>query len=164
MSDQLLDVLKIALLALLYLFFARVLWAVWSEVRTPTAQRAAGSPHPATTPSRPTPNSSRSAAPRRRRGEATRLTVIEPKSRKGQRLTIEGELTVGRSAGCTLALVDDAFASQVHARFFVSDGRSWVEDLGSTNGTYLNGNRVGQPAPLHPGDRIQVGGTVLEVG
>lgn len=164
MSDQLLDVLKIALLALLYLFFARVLWAVWSEVRTPTAPRAAGARKAAAPPGPAPSGPPLVASTKRRRGEATRLTVIEPKARKGYQLAIAGELTIGRAAGCTLALVDDTFASQVHARVFMSDGRAWVEDLGSTNGTYLNGNRVGQPAPLRPGDRIQVGGTVLEVG
>jgi pSer/pThr/pTyr-binding forkhead associated (FHA) protein len=165
MSDQLLDVLKLALLALLYLFFARVLWAVWSEVRTPTAPRAAGPRRPATASPSPAPGGPQPAAPpKRRRGEVTRLTVLEPKSRKGQLVAISAELTIGRAAGCTLPLVDDTFASQVHARVFVSEGRVWVEDLGSTNGTYLNGTRVGPPAPLRPGDRLQVGGTVLEAG
>lgn len=164
MSDQLLDVLKIALLALLYLFFARVLWAVWSEVRTPVAPRATGPRRPPTAPPGPTPDAPPPKAPRRRRGEVTRLTVLEPKARKGQQVPVAAELTIGRAEGCTLSLPDDTFASQVHARVFVSEGRVWVEDLGSTNGTYLNGTRVGQPAPLRPGDRIQVGATVVEVG
>ena len=52
--------------------------------------------------------------------------------------------------------------SQVHARVFVSDGKIYVEDLASTNGSYLNGNRLTTTQPLRRGDRLQVGNTVLE--
>jgi two-component system cell cycle response regulator len=53
--------------------------------------------------------------------------------------------------------------SQNHARIVRRDGRLWLEDLGSTNGTYLNTKAVSAPSVLHRGDRIQVGRTVLEV-
>ncbi|MEO6121400.1 MAG: FHA domain-containing protein, partial [Acidimicrobiales bacterium] len=70
---------------------------------------------------------------------------------------------VGRAAGCHVALPEDTFASQLHARLFRRDGRMWLEDLGSTNGTYLNAKAVAAPVALRRGDRVQVGRTVLEV-
>jgi pSer/pThr/pTyr-binding forkhead associated (FHA) protein len=73
------------------------------------------------------------------------------------------EVTVGRAGGCQVALEDDKTVSQLHARLFRRDGRLYVEDLGSTNGTYLNAKKVAGPSPLHRGDRLQVGRTVLEV-
>lgn len=168
MSDQLLDILKYALLALLYLFFARVLWAVWSEVRTPTAQSAGRPVGPgagrAAAVGTPPAQAHRDKPPKGRRGDVARLTVIEPKARRGQRHSIAEELTIGRAPGCSLSLADDTFASQIHARVYRSDGSAWVDDLGSTNGTYVNGNRIRQATRLHPGDRVQVGGTVLEAG
>jgi len=60
-------------------------------------------------------------------------------------------------------LAGDDFVSQVHARVFRRDGDTMIEDLGSKNGTYLNGERVGEPMPLRKGDRIQFGETVAEV-
>jgi pSer/pThr/pTyr-binding forkhead associated (FHA) protein len=60
-------------------------------------------------------------------------------------------------------LAHDTFVSQLHARIYVREGRPFVEDLGSTNGTFLNRTRLSQTMPLHRGDRVQVGQTVLEV-
>ena len=71
------------------------------------------------------------------------------------------ELTIGRAAGCHVTL-DDTFASQIHARMFRRDGQIYVEDLGSTNGTYLNRTKVTGPQVMRRGDRLQVGNTVLE--
>ena len=74
------------------------------------------------------------------------------------------EATVGRAAGCQIALPDDTYVSTLHARVFQRDGQAFVEDLGSTNGTYVNGDRVTSAVPLRRGDRLQVGSTVMEVG
>ena len=52
--------------------------------------------------------------------------------------------------------------SQVHARVFDRDGTLWIEDLGSTNGTFVNGERSNERVKLRKGDRVQVGETVLE--
>jgi pSer/pThr/pTyr-binding forkhead associated (FHA) protein len=92
-----------------------------------------------------------------------RLTVTEPPTLRGSKFELTGvEITIGRAAGCQVALPDDTFASTVHARIYGRDGAIYVEDLGSTNGTYLNGMRLGSPAVLRPGDQLQVGNTVLE--
>ena len=69
---------------------------------------------------------------------------------------LSSETTIGRSAANTIA-IEDAFASVRHARIVFRDGVWWLEDTGSTNGTWLNGDRLSAPAPLHAGDTIAVG-------
>lgn len=71
-------------------------------------------------------------------------------------------MTVGRAAGCQVTL-DDTYASQLHARLFLRDGQILVEDLGSTNGTWLNRQKVTGPMVMQRGDQLQVGSTVLEL-
>ena len=71
-------------------------------------------------------------------------------------------LQIGRSESCQIVL-QDTYASQMHARVYPKDGEWFVEDLGSTNGTYLNRAKVSHPAPVGPGDEIRIGKTTLEV-
>ncbi len=154
MPESLLTILKFCFLALLWLFFVRVLRAVWTEVNAPapSATAAVASAPPA----RP---SSRAAA-----GDSGgRLKVVEPAERRGTVYELGDELTVGRANGCQVALPDDSFVSQLHARIFRKDNRLWLEDLGSTNGTFLNAKAVSGAVPLRRGDRVQIGRTVLEV-
>jgi hypothetical protein len=172
MTDQALDILKLVLLGLLYLFFARVLWAVWSEVRS-AGSRAAAAPLP---PQPVDDGAARMAAPvpssrRRRRaerpakgrgGSVARLVIIEPKERRGATFPLGAEITVGRDASSTITITGDTFVSGTHLRIYDADGQAMVEDLGSTNGSFHNGNRLVGTRLLHPGDRIQVGYTVLE--
>jgi pSer/pThr/pTyr-binding forkhead associated (FHA) protein len=159
MDEQLLTILKLCLLALLYLFFFRVLRAVWAEVRGPQLAHAGArqvARAPAAAPSgRQVRRAERQAVP-------VQLAVVEPAALRGRRFPLAGELTVGRAAGCQVTL-DDTFASQIHARVFARDGQLFVEDLGSTNGTYLNRRKVQGPQVMRRGDRLQVGNTILEL-
>ncbi|XXF80965.1 FHA domain-containing protein [Myxococcaceae bacterium GXIMD 01537] len=77
----------------------------------------------------------------------------------GRRHELVSEVTIGRSPSCEVALQDDQ-ASRRHARIVLRGGQPWLCDLGSFNGTWLNGERVEGEAVLRPGDRIQVGQTV----
>ena len=161
MSEQLLNILKLCLLALVYLFLVRVLRAVWAEVAVPApangrrrGRRAATVPAPAPAPA--------ASKVRRGRGAPTELVAIESSSQTGRRYPLGDEITVGRAAGCQVT-VDDTYVSQLHARVFTRDGQLFVEDLGSTNGTYLNRVKVAGPMVMQKGDRLQVGNTVLEV-
>ena len=149
MPEPLLKLLELCLLALVWLFFLRVLRAVWTEVRGPAVVAA-----------RPASSSGRRPAPGRRRG-TPRLVVVEPKERKGRTYDLRDEQTVGRAAGCQITL-DDTYVSQLHARVFSKDGGWYVEDLGSTNGTYLNSKRVSGALAVKRGDRVKIGATVLE--
>jgi pSer/pThr/pTyr-binding forkhead associated (FHA) protein len=168
MNDQILGVFKICLLVLLYLFFGRVLWAVWSEVRAPRLKVA----DPRSAPLAANPNAGEAPVPARsvpiakpakgKRGSVGRLVVIEPRARKGLSFAVTGEVTIGRAAGCTVSIPDDTFLSQLHARVFRENGEAYVEDLGSTNGSFLNGNKLSLALQLRRGDRIQIGNTVLE--
>lgn len=161
MSEQLLTVLKLCLLALLYLFFLRVLRAVWTEVNPPRRLVEAA---PAATKGR------RAAAPRAarqrsRRGAPsppTRLVVVEPADRAGTEYALGEELTLGRAGGCSIVL-DEQYVSQVHARVFIRDGSLFVEDLGSTNGTYVGSRRITQPTAISLGTRVRIGKTILEL-
>jgi pSer/pThr/pTyr-binding forkhead associated (FHA) protein len=167
-NDQILGVFKICLLVLLYLFFGRVLWAVWSEVKAPRlkvsdpggslpSQSTAAGDAPVPSRSVPTPK-----PPKGRRGSVGRLVVIEPRARKGLSFAVTNEVTIGRAAGCTVSIPDDTFMSQLHARVFRQDGEAYVEDLDSTNGSFLNGNKLSLALQIRKGDRIQIGNTVLE--
>jgi hypothetical protein len=180
MTDQVLTILKFVLLGLLYLFFARVLWAVWSEVRTPSQRPIVGSPRQATAPSagqttpmnRPSGAATTAPVPKpkkpskQQRGRASRLVVLEPRSRRGVTIQLGGqlggEIVLGRDASCALMIDDDAYISGRHVRFYDYEGQPMVEDLGSTNGTFHNGSKLIGSKLLHPGDRVQAGTTVIK--
>lgn len=158
MTDQVLDILKLVLLALLYLFFARVLWAVWSEVRQPDARAAIDfAPQP-----QPAPGHRAVKPAKGRRGIPARLVVLEPKERRGTAFAIAGAIGIGREADNTIVITGDSYVSGHHARIARGDDAVAVDDLGSRNGTYLNGTRIDRQHTVHIGDRIQVGYTVLE--
>jgi pSer/pThr/pTyr-binding forkhead associated (FHA) protein len=89
--------------------------------------------------------------------------LLAPADRYGQVFDLGDELTVGRANGCGVSLPEDTFVSTLHARVFRRDGRLYVEDLGSTNGTFINERPVNGTVPFHAGDRLQVGKTVLEL-
>jgi len=156
--DSLLTILKFCFLALLYLFFIRVLRAVWAEVsgRTLAAPAAA----PARTP-RGWAGPSRGGGNNNSKAGG-RLKVIEPAETKGQIYELADELTVGRAGGCQITL-DDTYVSQLHARVFRRESQLYVEDLGSTNGTYLNRKKVTAPIAIRKGDHLQIGKTVMEL-
>jgi pSer/pThr/pTyr-binding forkhead associated (FHA) protein len=182
MTDQVLTILKFVLLGLLYLFFARVLWAVWSEVRTPSRRPMIGTPRqatanpaagqttpmgrPAAAPTAPLAKPSKASKSSKRsskqRGRATRLVMLEPRTRRGVTVALSGDIVLGRDPTCAISIDDDAYISQRHVRFYEFDGQPMVEDLGSTNGTFHNGSKLVGARLLHPGDRVQAGTTVIE--
>lgn len=176
MSEQLLTVLKFCLLGVLYLFFFRVLRAVWAEINPPkprAARRGGGAPAPVPVPvpvgaGAPGPAGAAPApkGKQKRRAAAPtivgRLVVVEPADQRGRTYNLGDELTVGRAPGCGVT-VEDTFVSQLHARVHRAAGNYVVEDLGSTNGTFVNKRRVAGSVTLQRGDRLQVGNTVLEL-
>jgi pSer/pThr/pTyr-binding forkhead associated (FHA) protein len=154
MPALVLDLLKYAFLAVLYIFIARAVKAVYVELRGPEAARRAGRGAPAPAPSRP--------SSRRARKAARRVTIVEGEKLRGKSFDIGDELIIGRGDRCHIVL-DDPYISTVHARLFPKDDSTMVEDMGSTNGTYLNRQRVSSPTEVHKGDRVKVGKTVLEL-
>lgn len=154
-SDQLLLVLKLCLLALLYLFFFRVVRAVWAELRPAPPVPAGGAAPPVAAPARKRRKESETARTRQ-------LVVREPVELAGKAWPLTGEVSIGRAAGCQVT-IDDTYASQIHARVFNRDNQWQIEDLGSTNGTWLNRHKVSGPMVIKPGDIVQIGNTVMEL-
>jgi len=150
--EAILTILKFCFLGLLYLFLARVVRAVELELSWGRPLVGAGL-------------RSKLGGISRRRGDqsgrAYRLKMVEPAT--AQVFPLSEEVTIGRAPGCSVPLADDTYVSQLHARIYIREGQPFVEDLGSTNGTFLNRARLTQTMPLRRGDRVQVGQTVLEV-
>jgi hypothetical protein len=155
MPDLVLLILKYVFLAILWIFVARAVRAVLIELR-PAKAATGGASRGAPVPSQPPPRKSKGKAP----GKAV---VVEGTSLKGKSFALGGELTIGRGDQCQVKVEDDTYVSSLHARIFARDGSYMVEDLGSTNGTYLNRRRITAPAELQRGDRVKVGKTVLEM-
>jgi hypothetical protein len=145
-------VLKIVFVALLYYFVYRAIRVgiVGVTGRTPRRQDAA----------RP----SAARAPRQPRKGRTPGSVVvlgEDGRKRGSR-PLTGTIQVGRAEACQIRL-DDSYVSQFHARLFSKNGAWFVEDLGSTNGTYLNQRKVTSPMPVQVGDRVKIGKVQLEL-
>jgi pSer/pThr/pTyr-binding forkhead associated (FHA) protein len=148
-----LDLLRFIFLAVLWIFVWRAVKAVYIELR-PEGRRQRPPRQQAPTPSRP---------PQRRAKKApSRLTVVEGANLKGRSFELKDEILIGRADKCHLVL-DDTYVSQVHARIFARNGAHMLEDLGSTNGTYLNRRRITSPAELQRGDQVKIGKTVMEM-
>ena len=151
MSEAILTILKFCFLGLLYLFLIRVVRAVEHEL---SWDRPNGATRRARLPVR-------GARDRASADRPYRLRMVEPST--AEMFPLSEEVTIGRAPGCSVPLADDTFVSQLHARIYVREGKPYVEDLGSTNGTFLNRNRLTQTMPLQRGDRLQIGQTVLEI-
>ncbi len=98
-----------------------------------------------------------------KRGRAARQMVVTAGQLAGTRITLgEAPITIGRAEDSTLVITDD-YASARHARLVPRDGQWFVEDLGSTNGTYLDRGKVSGPTPVPLGVPIRIGRTSLEL-
>jgi hypothetical protein len=156
MSELLLFAIKIAVICLLWAFVISAVVVVRGDVfgrraaRAKTAAGRGGSP----APRRP----SRSE----RRSQARKLVVTQG-SLAGTSMTLGSDaITIGRADDSTLVLTDDYISSR-HARLVPGQNAWLVEDLGSTNGTYLDRQKVSRPTPVPLGAQIRVGKTVLEL-
>src|SRR5690606_21570268 len=99
---------------------------------------------------------------RRQRREGRRILFVRSESLAGQEIEITNVTVLGRSEEADVVL-DDPYASEFHMRLVAAENGITLHDLGSTNGTYVNGRRVTAPVGLRRGDTIQVGKTVMEV-
>jgi pSer/pThr/pTyr-binding forkhead associated (FHA) protein len=151
--------LRAVILVLLWGFVIAAVVAVRHDVfgtRRAAKATAGGGRAPAAKPA-PKP------APARRTTSAPRKLVVVEGSLSGQSFPLSGApITIGRADDSTVRLTDD-YASTRHARL-LPRGEEWlVEDLGSTNGTYLDRQRVTGPTPVSPGVPIRIGKTVMEL-
>jgi pSer/pThr/pTyr-binding forkhead associated (FHA) protein len=161
MNELTLTLIRVAFLAVLWLFVIAAIGVVRTDLsgssggRSRLARRQATAPRPA--PPRPNNKPQRS-----RRGQLHTL-VVTGGALKGTTINLsEQQITLGRANDATLVLNDD-YASSRHARIFPQDGQWIVEDLGSTNGTYLDRQKVTRPTPVPASVPIRIGKTVLEL-
>ncbi|MDN5570571.1 MAG: FHA domain-containing protein [Propionibacteriaceae bacterium] len=155
MSELLVLALKFAFLGLLWvfiLFCGNIIRTDLFGRRVPVADTA------------PAPPAAAVPARRQRRNAAKLPTTLRITRGKQQGLTMElGEaLRIGRATDCQLIL-DDDYVSTRHARIFRTERGYLVEDLGSTNGTYLNDERISSPVPFTTSDTLRIGRTLLVV-
>jgi len=157
-SELPLALLRFGLLAVLWLFVLSAVSVVRSDLFGTRAARAAAAEVAA---DQRGPRRGRRAA-RRPRGAPTAVVVVDgPDAGLSAPLGTD-PVTFGRGTDVSLPLTDD-YVSTAHARLFPHEGRWYVEDLGSTNGTYLDGARVRVPTPVPVGVPLRVGKTVVEV-
>ncbi|WAL72936.1 FHA domain-containing protein [Kitasatospora sp. YST-16] len=172
MSDLTLTVMRLGFLAVLWLFVIVAVQVIRSDLfntkgAARTAQRSSA-PAPAQAGPGRAPQGQPTAAAqqaqaRQRRGQPTHLVVTQG-SLAGTTVALQGQtITLGRAHDSTIVL-DDDYASSRHARIYPDQAGQWtVEDLGSTNGTYLDRQRLTTPTPLQIGVPIRIGRTVIEL-
>jgi pSer/pThr/pTyr-binding forkhead associated (FHA) protein len=132
--------LRYVFLGLLFVFLILVVRAVYRDVNAPSTSQK---------------------APRRKKRDMPHLLVVAADRNIGARYYLVEDVRIGRADDCQI-VIDDTYASQQHARVREDDGGFVVEDLGSTNGTYVNGRKISYPLELRHGDRIKIGKTVFE--
>ena len=159
MNALTLTLIRVAFLAVLWLFVIAAIGVVRTDLLGTVAAKARRVRHqqpPQQQPMRPP----RPARP----GRGTpRFLVVTEGGLSGMSIDLtDQQITMGRANDATLVLNDD-YASTYHARIFPQDGQWLVEDLGSTNGTYLDRQKVARPTPVPVGVPIRIGKTVLEL-
>lgn len=148
-------------IVLVFLFFLRVVRAVWVEVRPAGPRQTRRERKRA---AREEAQALLGAATgNRKQKRQLYLEVVEPADQAGRTYNLQDELTVGRSPGCGVPTSYDVYSSTLHARLYRRGEQLMVEDLGSTNGTYVNSERIAKPTKLARGDLLQIGATVFEV-
>lgn len=135
MPDVILTLLRIIFLGLVYLFVWQVARAIGSHL---------------------------GISLKRERREGRRLLMVRSDTQQGLEVEVTDATVLGRSDEADV-LLDDPYASEFHMRLIAQDNGLVLHDLGSTNGTYVNGRRVTAPTTLRRGDSVQVGKTVMEV-
>jgi pSer/pThr/pTyr-binding forkhead associated (FHA) protein len=158
MNALTLTLIRVAFLAVLWLFVIAAIGVVRTDMFGSAAARLRR------TRSRPAPQAPRQPQRPARPSRGTpRYLVVTGGALTGMTIDLtDQQITMGRANDATLVLNDD-YASTRHARIFPQDGQWIVEDLGSTNGTYLDRQKVTRPTPVPVGVPVRIGKTVLEL-
>ncbi len=152
MSELTLTVIKLGFLAMLWLLIISVTSAMRADLFGVRPAKPTGAP------AKSSGNRARGSG----RGAPTRVVIIDgPDKDRGAPLT-GAPVTFGRGSDCTVPLSDE-YVSTKHARLMFHDGQWYVEDLGSTNGTYLGNERLTRSMPVGPRSRVRLGKTVFEL-
>jgi pSer/pThr/pTyr-binding forkhead associated (FHA) protein len=158
MNALTLTLIRVAFLAVLWLFVIAAIGVVRTDLLgtgTPKARRGRNQP--------PAPQPPRPQKPARPGRGTPRFLVVTEGGLAGVSIDLsDQQITMGRANDATLVLNDD-YSSSYHARIFPQDGQWFVEDLGSTNGTYMDRQKVTRPTPVPVGVPIRIGKTALEL-
>jgi len=155
-SELTLFLVRIAYLAILWIFVLSAISVIRSDMfgaRVPTATATGRTPRP---------TKQKQQKPAKKRGTPTHVTVVQGSNAGISADLASAPVLIGRGNDAAIRL-DDDYVSTRHARI-VSSGDQWyVEDLGSTNGTYLGAQRITQPTPIGLGSQVRIGKTILEL-
>jgi pSer/pThr/pTyr-binding forkhead associated (FHA) protein len=157
-SELTLFLIRFAYLAILWIFVLSAISVIRSDMfgaRVPETARGAA-------PARGKAGKSKAKAPTKRRGSPTHLIVIEGDNTGARAELSEAPLLIGRGSDAAIKL-DDDYVSTRHARVAASGDEWFVEDLGSTNGTYVGSVRITQPTTIGLGVQVRIGKTILEL-
>jgi pSer/pThr/pTyr-binding forkhead associated (FHA) protein len=150
--ETVLLILKIVFLVLLYLFIWRIVRTAAKDVRLPQESFILG----------PAQAAAAGLGQQAPQALASLVVLRSAALEQGERFELDSApVTVGRGSPNDIELHEDEFASAKHARIEPRRDGVWVEDIGSTNGTYVNGTRLDRPRRLTPGDVVRIGETDL---
>lgn len=155
MSELTLFLIRFAYLAILWIFVLSAVSVIRSDMfgaRVPETARGAA----------PARTKTKAKAPTKRRGSPTHLIVVEGDNTGARAELSEAPLLIGRGSDAAIKL-DDDYVSTRHARVAASGDEWFVEDLGSTNGTYVGSVRITQPTTIGLGIQVRIGKTILEL-
>jgi pSer/pThr/pTyr-binding forkhead associated (FHA) protein len=157
MSEIAITIIKVVYLALLWLFILSAVSVIRSDLFGKTV-RVPDQPQPQELENPPPPP----RRAKRQRGEA-RVFMISQGNQAGLAADLaSGVIMIGRGADCELILEDD-YVSTRHARVVSTPNGIYIEDLGSTNGTYVNGQRITAPTTITLADTVRIGKTILRL-
>jgi pSer/pThr/pTyr-binding forkhead associated (FHA) protein len=160
LSELTLTIIKLGFLAVLWLFVLTAVSVMRSDLFGRRVASRGRRPAPAPAPK---PQKARRAKPAKGHRGVPSTLVVTAGGLSGTSVRLgDAPVTLGRSQDSTIVL-DDDYVSSRHARFFPRDGQWYVEDLGSTNGTYLDRNKVTNAAPVKIGVPVRIGKTVVEL-
>ncbi|MET8520564.1 FHA domain-containing protein [Nocardioides sp. NBC_00163] len=158
MSELTLFLIRVAYLAILWIFVLAALSVIRSDMFGARVTNASAGGQPADPPAR----GKAAAARAPRRGVPTHVAVTTG-SNAGVTVPLsQAPIVIGRGSDAAIIL-DDDYASTRHARIAVSGDQWFVEDLGSTNGTYIGSVRINQPTAISLGTQVRIGKTILEL-
>jgi hypothetical protein len=163
MSELTLFLIRIAYLAILWIFVLSAISVIRSDMfgaRVPEAARGGRGDRSARASRGSTPKPPK--APSKRRGSPTHVLVTDG-ANSGERADLDqAPILIGRGTDAAIRL-DDDYVSTRHARIAASGDQWFVEDLGSTNGTYIGSVRITQPTTITLGTQVRIGKTILEL-